>query len=67
MPDKKKRFDQPMRKDSLDEGRKKYELDVDRMMNEGMAGGNVFVQGGLANIEEAHDQTDQGPEKRIND
>jgi hypothetical protein len=29
------------RKDSLHEGRDEYFMDVDRMMNEGLAGGNV--------------------------
>ncbi|MBM7551114.1 hypothetical protein [Thalassobacillus pellis] len=34
------------------EGKGKYELDVDRMINEGMAGGKVFRHG---QIDEAHE------------
>jgi len=33
--------------DSVNEGRDKYELDIDRMVNEGLGGGNVTQQNGL--------------------
>lgn len=37
------------------EGKDKYELDVDRMINEGMAGGTVKPVYGHEQIEEAHE------------
>ncbi|CCQ95782.1 conserved hypothetical protein [[Clostridium] ultunense Esp] len=55
---------QAMKKDSLDEGRKKYEMDVDRMMNEGMAGGNIYAQGNRVNIEEAHEFNEEDPPRQ---
>lgn len=36
-------------------------LDNDRYINEGLAGGNVFVAGGRKNIEEAIDFYDETP------
>lgn len=36
-------------------------LDVDRIINEGMAGGNVYTAGNSQNIEEAHDFFDEDP------
>ncbi|MFD1017732.1 hypothetical protein [Thalassobacillus hwangdonensis] len=37
------------------EGKDKYELDVDRMINEGMAGGTVSQVYGREQIGETHD------------
>jgi hypothetical protein len=49
-------------KDSMYEGRDSVFLDVDRMINEGMAGGNVYQAGNeRQNIEEAHEFTDEAP------
>lgn len=36
-------------------GKMKYTLDVDRIINEGMAGGTVKVRGNRTNIEEARE------------
>lgn len=36
-------------------------LDIDRIINEGMAGGNVYSVGQYQNIEEAHDFFDETP------
>ncbi|TCZ76384.1 hypothetical protein E0485_14395 [Paenibacillus albiflavus] len=33
--------------DSVNEGRDKYDVDIDRMVNEGLGGGNVTQQNGL--------------------
>nr|WP_260471830.1 hypothetical protein [Bacillus sp. HMF5848] len=38
--------------DVLYEGRKENYVDVDRMINEGLAGGSVHVSNGKSNIEE---------------
>lgn len=40
------------------EGRDRYEMDVDRMINEGLAGGQVSMQNGL--IDEARSLDDDG-------
>lgn len=33
--------------DSIHEGRDQYDMDVDRMINEGLGGGNVTMHNGL--------------------
>lgn len=43
------------RKDLDYEGRREAYLDIDRMINEGLAGGNVVTRYPLTQIEEAHD------------
>ncbi|CAH0344354.1 hypothetical protein [Bacillus sp. CECT 9360] len=49
-------------KDRLYEGKDSVYLDVDRIINEGMAGGNVYqTKNGRQNIEEAHELTDEAP------
>ncbi len=48
-------------KDSEFEKRDSVYLDIDRIINEGMAGGNVYSSGGFQNIEEAHDFFDESP------
>ncbi|WP_168927336.1 hypothetical protein [Halobacillus salinus] len=47
------------RKNPAPEGKDKYELDVDRMINEGMAGGTVKPVYGREQIEEAHEIPEQ--------
>ena len=42
-------------KESSYEGRDKYEVDVDRMINEGLSGGTVHTRADSTNIEEARD------------
>ncbi|MFD1707312.1 hypothetical protein ACFSCZ_11280 [Siminovitchia sediminis] len=41
--------------DSQNEGRDRYFMDVDRMINEGMAGGYVFMRDDTTNIEQTTD------------
>ncbi|WP_078381583.1 hypothetical protein [Sutcliffiella halmapala] len=43
------------------EGREDYFMDVDRMINEGMAGGNVYERDDYTNIEEARDLIKEDP------
>lgn len=38
------------------EGRREYEMDIDRMVNEGLGGGNVTLHNGLI----GHSTTDAG-------
>ncbi|MBA2174583.1 hypothetical protein H0266_06630 [Halobacillus locisalis] len=45
------------------EGKDQFELDVDRMINEGMAGGTVQSVHGREQIEEAHEIPKQTREK----
>jgi hypothetical protein len=47
--------------DSLYEGRDKAYMDIDRMINEGMAGGNVHARPDSTNIEEARDLVEEQP------
>lgn len=47
--------------DSCHEGRDKACFDVDRFINEGMAGGSVHRFHHLANIEEARDLEEEAP------
>ncbi len=48
-------------KDTDYEGKDTAYLDVDRIINEGMAGGNVYQAGSKQNIEESHDFYDEDP------
>ncbi|MCL6586839.1 MAG: hypothetical protein K6T72_10070 [Anoxybacillus sp.] len=48
-------------KDSCHEGRDKYFMDIDRMINEGMAGGYVHARNDATNIEEARDLVEEEP------
>lgn len=41
--------------DTLHEGKDKAFLDVDRMINEGLAGGSVHMKGSKTNIEESRE------------
>ncbi|MDR7001287.1 hypothetical protein [Neobacillus niacini] len=43
------------------EGRNQVYLDIDRMMNEGMAGGSVHARYDSTNIEEARDLVEEEP------
>jgi hypothetical protein len=43
------------RKEPSYEGRDEYFMDVDRFINEGMAGGSVFSRDKYTNIEEVRD------------
>ncbi|MBM7571437.1 hypothetical protein [Aquibacillus albus] len=55
------------RKDERYEGREKYELDVDRYINEGLAGGTVASMDDRTQIEEARDlpkENEEFPYKR---
>lgn len=49
------------RQDALYEGRDEYYMDIDRMINEGMAGGVVHSRGDEVNIEEARDLVKEEP------
>jgi hypothetical protein len=51
--------------DSCHEGRDKYFMDIDRMMNEGMSGGSVHMRHNATNIEEAHDFVEEEPPHEI--
>ncbi|WP_173917027.1 hypothetical protein [Halobacillus sp. Marseille-Q1614] len=42
------------RKQEAAEGKDRFELDVDRMINEGMAGGRPIVTQGREQIDETH-------------
>ncbi|WP_110928983.1 hypothetical protein [Bacillus massiliglaciei] len=46
-------------KDTEFEGKDQTYLDIDRIINEGMAGGNVYTSGEKQNIEEAHEFYDE--------
>ncbi|MBA9025294.1 MULTISPECIES: hypothetical protein [Bacillaceae] len=48
-------------KDTEYEGKDSAYFDVDRIINEGMAGGNVYQSGSKQNIEETHDFNDEDP------
>ncbi|MGZ0084657.1 hypothetical protein ACWNXI_03500 [Caldibacillus thermoamylovorans] len=55
------------RQDALYEGRDEYEWDIDRMINEGMAGGMVYGHGERVNIEEARDLVKEEPPHEAGD
>ncbi|MBX0357215.1 hypothetical protein [Halobacillus sp. Nhm2S1] len=50
-------------KQAAPEGKDKFELDVDRMINEGMAGGTIKPVHGHEQIGEAHEIPEQKEEK----
>ncbi len=56
MSEKKKTSKEPQ-----NEGRDEYYMDVDRYINEGMAGGSVFERDRFTNIEEARDLEKEEP------
>jgi hypothetical protein len=47
--------------DSCYEGRDKYYMDIDRMINEGMSGGSVHMRHDTTNIEETRDLVEEEP------
>jgi hypothetical protein len=47
--------------DSQYEGRDEHYMDIDRMINEGMAGGYVHGHGDAVNIEESRDLAKEEP------
>ncbi|SFA45380.1 hypothetical protein SAMN05192569_100958 [Parageobacillus thermantarcticus] len=51
----------PSHQDSRYEGRDQYDMDIDRMINEGMAGGYVHGHGDAVNIEETRDLVKEEP------
>ncbi|MDX8363347.1 MULTISPECIES: hypothetical protein [Bacillaceae] len=53
------------KKDLLNEGRDKAYFDIDRMINEGMAGGSVHSCYNCTNIEEARDVIEEEPPHEI--
>lgn len=50
-----KEKDDSFYEDAVYDNRDSVFLDIDRIINEGMAGGNVFTSGKHVNIEEARD------------
>lgn len=60
----KRDHDKQFAEDLQNEGRDKAYVDVDRMINEGMAGGHVFRLDSTPNIEESRDLY---PEDRPNE
>ncbi|ANB56007.1 hypothetical protein GFC29_3513 [Anoxybacillus sp. B7M1] len=58
-------MDHKHQKDSCHEGRDKYYMDIDRMINEGMAGGYVHARHEATNIEEAHELIEEEPPHEI--
>lgn len=53
------------KEDSHHEGRDKVFLDVDRIINEGMAGGSVHLRAGQSNIEEARKLKQEEPPFKV--
>lgn len=53
------------KRDSLYEGRDKVAIDVDRMINEGLAGGRVNVDEEYAQIEDARDLVKEEPPRKV--
>lgn len=47
--------------DSHFEGKDKFYMDVDRMVNEGMSGGSVFMRADSVNIEQTTDFFEEAP------
>lgn len=47
------------------EGKDRFYLDVDRMVNEGMAGGRVFMRHDSTNIEQSSDLFPEDPPKTM--
>lgn len=58
-----KKQDSEFAEDLNYEGREKAYVDVDRMINEGMAGGTVHRGDTAANIEEARELAPENPPK----
>ncbi|RST75151.1 hypothetical protein D4T97_007785 [Siminovitchia acidinfaciens] len=52
--------------DSNNEGRDRYFMDVDRMENEGMSGGSVFMRDDSTNIEQSTDFFPEDPPQGTN-
>ena len=57
----KEKHDNQFADDLQNEGRDKMYVDVDRMINEGMAGGHVFRVDTTPNIEESRDLYPEDP------
>lgn len=57
----KKQTDCQFRQDTDHEGREKAYMDIDRMINEGLAGGVVHQNKLATNIEEAHELQAEEP------
>jgi hypothetical protein len=57
----KKKQENQFADDLQNEGRDKVYVDVDRMINEGMAGGHVFRVEATPNIEESRDLYPEDP------
>lgn len=53
------------KKDTIHEGRDKYAMDVDRMINEGMAGGTVDLRYNNPQIDEAVDLEEEEPPHHV--
>ncbi|HEY4553838.1 MAG TPA: hypothetical protein VIG80_11630 [Bacillaceae bacterium] len=51
--------------DSTNQGRDEFFMDVDRMVNEGMAGGHVFMRPDSTNIEQTTDFFEEDLPKEI--
>ncbi|RWR14607.1 hypothetical protein [Siminovitchia fortis] len=58
---KKKKLKDQFLPDSDHEGRDRYFMDVDRMENEGMSGGYVFMREDSTNIEQSTDFFPEDP------
>lgn len=56
-----KKNEQVTKKDFAVEGRDVAYMDIDRMINEGLAGGNVYSRHDTTNIEEALDLFKEEP------
>lgn len=56
-----KKEDYTFYKDTPSEGREKADIDVDRMINEGMAGGNVYSHHQETNIKEYCELSEEEP------
>ncbi len=53
--------------ENANEGREKYFIDVDRMINEGLGGGTVSMRENSGEIEEARDFEPEAPPHEVND
>ncbi|CAH0119400.1 MULTISPECIES: hypothetical protein [unclassified Paenibacillus] len=59
------RQDEEKERDEISEGRKSYFMDIDRMVNEGLGGGQVTGQNGFigASTTDTMDETDESADK----
>lgn len=59
------RQDEEKERDEISEGRKSYFMDIDRMVNEGLGGGQVTEQNGFigASTTDTMDETDESADK----